>query len=60
MILIACFQCFFHPHPPPPPKKKNPRAFLRTFFYETGRLPDTNTVDNISQEISYGSMVIFS
>ena len=29
------------------------------FFYETGHLPDTETVDNISQRISCGSRVIF-
>ena len=29
-------------------------CFLRTFFYETGHLPDTQTVVNISQGISYG------
>ena len=32
---------------------------LRAFFYETGHLPDTKTVDNISQGISCGSNVIF-
>ena len=33
--------------------------FLRTFFYETGHLPDTKTVVNISQGISCGKRVIF-
>ena len=43
-----------------PPKKYHFRTdFLRTFFYETGHLPDTKTVDNISQGISCGSRVFF-
>ena len=38
-----------------PPKIPFPhRCFLRTFFNETGHLPDTKTVENISQGISVG------
>ena len=42
-----------------PPKFQFPTDVLWTFFYETGHIPDTKTVGNISQGINYGSMVIF-
>ena len=61
--------------PPPPPKKKqtkkkqkqkkppkniiSPRISFRIFFFETGHLPDSKTVDNISQAISCGLRVFF-
>ena len=32
-----------------------PLGIFRTFFYETGHLPDTETVVNVSQGISFGS-----
>ena len=61
MILIACFQRFFviFVFFSPPKKYHFPSDFLRTFFYKTGHLSDTKTVDNISQGISCGSRVIF-
>ena len=61
MILIACFQrfFFFFVFFPPPKNTISPRIFLRAFFYKTGHLPDTKTVDNISQGISCGLRVIF-
>ena len=63
MILIACFQRFFFIFGifSIPQKYRFPSEFfLRTFFfYKTGHLPDTKTVDNISQGISCGLRVIF-
>ena len=64
MISIACFQRFliifrsFFTHSPPK-KKPFSHGILRTFFYETGHIPTTKTIDNNSQEISYGSLIIF-
>ena len=63
MILFARFQRFFFIFfvftPPPPQKKKknSPRISFRIFFFETGHLPDSKTVDNISQAISCGLRV---
>ena len=72
MILFARFQRFFfifRIYSPPPPKKKkkkknpkkniSPRISFRIFFFETGHLPDSKTVDNISQAISCGLRVFF-
>ena len=65
MILFAVFQpfsSFIVFFLPPPQKKKNaisPKICLRTFFYETGHLPDTKIVDTIFQGISYGSRVFY-
>ena len=59
MIANACFSDFssFFVFPPPPPQPKKipfPNGFLGLFFLKTGQLPDTETVDNISQGIRYG------
>ena len=62
MILIACFQRFFFIFRifSTPQKYHFPSEFFRgLFFYKTGHLPDTKTVDNISQGISCGLRVIF-
>ena len=61
MVLLACFQGFFFIFHIffTPQKYHFPSDFFRTFFYKTGHLPDTKTVDNISQGISCGLRVIF-
>ena len=62
MISIACFQRFFFIFRilfSSPKNTISPQIFLGPFFYKTGHLPETETVDNIFQGISCGSRVIF-
>ena len=63
MILFSRFQRFFFIFliysPPPLPQKKSPRISFGIFFFETGHLPDSKTVDYISQAISCGLRVFF-
>ena len=53
-VFFNDFAYFFHPQ-----KTSFPHGFFQDFFYETGHLADTKTVDNISQGISCGSRVFF-